>query len=182
MTAYFSLPEGYDDDHTDALRTASNVIKAIQAFIGGSRNPFEGFDTSDYSALCGLNAIFQCVTHAIDTVHDEIGKKACAERTSRRVADDVKVDVDRDEAFAARVAAMLVASGSGGDSAGVGEPAALTARDAAILETYRRGYELEAIAQAVNLKKASVQQIIERLRATGDIPQERGEEDQAASA
>lgn len=56
----------------------------------------------------------------------------------------------------------------------------LTARDAAIAETYRRGYGVSDIARAVNLKEQSVQNIISRLQEAGELPASAGRK--AASA
>lgn len=111
-------------------------------------------------------------------------------KTTLSSSENVKPETGREEALAKRLQTILSAASvpvseedaSDGNAVVAEKPAALSAREAAVLETYRKGYEIEAIAQAVNLKKTSVQRIIARLKATGDIPQDRGGECQAASA
>jgi hypothetical protein len=47
--------------------------------------------------------------------------------------------------------------------------AELTARELAIKETYNQGYPVEEIAKAVNLKKVTVQNVIDTLKEKGSI-------------
>lgn len=58
----------------------------------------------------------------------------------------------------------------------------LSARETAIAETFRKGYPPEEIASAVNLKRATVERIIGKLKDAGTIPQEPDNPSHAASA
>ncbi|WP_114099999.1 helix-turn-helix domain-containing protein [Thalassospira profundimaris] len=61
----------------------------------------------------------------------------------------------------------------------------LSVRDHAIIATYRQGHPVEEIAKAVNLKKQTVQRIIEQLRDSGaisDIDPDSSGTDMAATA
>jgi hypothetical protein len=186
--AYFCLPETDEHDLTEGLYDASCVIKTIQAFCIGIDNPFEGFATNTRHELHGLNVIFDCVTHAIDTARDELSAERRADWERKRAtiftADDVAAAVRQERDRTIKMFETLKSSFDAAPEEEEGEPAvppeALSAREVAIKEAVRKGYAVEDIAQAVNLKKAAVQRIISRLRTTGDLPANGGE--QAASA
>lgn len=188
--AYFSLPESTDHDLTEGLYDASCVIKAIQAFCMGINNPFEGFASTTRHELHGLNVIFDCVTHAIDTAKDEIIADRVARResehASRFTADDLATAVQQERERTIKMFDTLKAAFAdapeGEEEQSVVTPEILSAREVAIMEAVRKGYGVEDIAQAVNLKKAAVQRVIAKLRTSGDLPKDIDKVGKAASA
>lgn len=188
--AYFCLPDTDEHRPDDGLYDASCVIKAIQAFCIGTKNPFEGFDTTDSSALHGLNVVFDCVTHAIDTARRELADERRAEHEREREQRFTAADLDdarrqeraRTLAQFETIKTELSEIDASENPATPIPPEALSAREVAIMEALRKGFGVEDIAQAVNLKKASVQRIIAKLRTTGDLPRDNDKVDRAASA
>lgn len=177
MTAYFAFNPQCDDP-LDALENASSVIEMLRAFVN-SPNPFECFEGNNEGPLMGLGIVLASTTNAINTASAEL-------RGLLKTADYYPAAPM--EAFSTPTAQGAWRAGfktaRENPDMGLGddtEPAAnpetlppsvegLSAREVAVLETFRKGYALDDIAQAVNLKKASVQRIIARLKATGDIP------------
>lgn len=188
--AYFSLPESSHHDLVEGLYDASCVIKTIQAFCVGAENPFEGFSSTSQDEVHGLSVIFGCVTHAIDTAKEEILADRAAKRESDHIshftADDLNAAVQQERERTIKMFETLKAAFSstpqGEEQLSSATPEALSAREVAIMEAVRKGYGVEDIAQAVNLKKAAVQRIISKLRTTGDLPADTEKTDRAASA
>lgn len=187
---YFRLPETDGHDLVEGLYDASCVIKTIQAFCIGVDNPFDGFASTSRDELHGLSVIFDCVTHAIDTAKDEIiadrvAKKE-SERASRFTADDLATAVQQERERTIRMFDTLKAAFAdtpeGEEEQSTVAPEILSAREVAIMEAVRKGYGVEDIAQAVNLKKAAVQRVIAKLRTSGDLPKDTDKTDRAASA
>lgn len=187
MAAYFCPGDGRESTPFDGLSNASDVVKAIGAFLVTPSNPFEGFNSTDAGAVNGLSLILSCVSHAIDTASSELASAQKRQDVDQRytaldLAEARCQERERTIAQLERFRAALSEAEPIANEGALTPSEALSAREVAIMETLRKGFGVEDIAQAVNLKKASVQQIIAKLKASGELPTDNDAPDRVASA
>jgi len=182
------IPETCADDPYSALDYASDMLQALEFLIGNSTESLEGRHKSGVSLM--LRGIADCIDDAKEITRIKLiearspeaeqvlaGSDAAAEAQGQRPYRSVNPGPITAAVREAIRNGALKELNAGGNGEGT-----LSARDTAIAETYRKGYELEEIASAVNLKKQTVQRIIDRLQASGDLQIDKANSDQALSA
>lgn len=169
-TCYFGNPS-IGARPLDGLHDALSVLEAVSTLIGNC-NSLDGFERADgNNSLHGLNVILSSASHAIMTASDEIWE----EHKNRTGGSHTEAPQGLARGGERNVDAFLrdqVEKAASYHQKDKTYPRVLTAKEAAIVETFRQGYETGDIGQAVNLKKQNVERIIEKLRGEEILPTE----------
>ncbi|TXH34797.1 MAG: helix-turn-helix domain-containing protein [Rhodospirillaceae bacterium] len=156
------IPEVLADDPYTVIDDTSDMLCALQALIANAGDDLSSRERSGTALL--LRGVIDCLDDAKEVVRQRLSETTIETLAAAHAGDPVRRPSMLEEVRAYIREGKL----KEGDAADV---PAMTARDTAIVETYRKGYEVDEIARAVNLKKQTVQKIIERLRAAGDLPE-----------
>jgi len=156
----------------DGLSDASSVLEMLTAFIASS-DDLALFEHNDLNrSMDGLCVVLDSAQHAIETAYAELLNEKPENQSapspqkkpvSKRDLKVIKEGLDK-------ITEQVAGSETGNET--YPKLPDLSAREAAIAETYRKGYPPEEIASAVNLKRATVERIIGQLKDAGSIPPE----------
>jgi len=165
----------------EAINESLYVLDMLNAFLASSPDLDNFQRSANHDPISGLHSVIRTCREAIATASEHLGETdASSPDHMRGFGDDDNADVllIRETLVRANQTKGRTDQVSGDqDSHGQEQYPRLTARDHAIVATIRQGYDLADVAQAVNLRKRSVQRIIDKLKADGALP-----DDLAASA
>lgn len=183
---------GIPSDGREALEVIDDATAAMEAIelLFASCNNLHLFERQpNNKGLDGLIVIVKASREAVEWASNRLYEQLKAAGTDAPAATDAARGAERGrfiDAVNEATSAGTMPAGESTPVAGDTYPKvgpALTARDAAIAATVAKGYNLDQVARAVNLKKATVQKIVEKLRGDGTLPpDETGNLDRAANA
>ncbi len=165
--ATFHLNQEIDcQDAADVLGAITHLLDLATYRPAEPGSNFHGQLELSYRQVHGLSVIIDSVAGGLETSHQE------SERRPETITTVTETGIDKDRDRRIIQQQLTNEYSSADDDQGSYPKVDLTARELAIKETFNKGFPVEEIAKAVNLKKGTVQQMIDKLKANGTITSE----------
>ena len=177
-------------NHEMDCQDAADILGAISyllseaAFSPSTDNPdYLGQLEMPYRSVHGLTLIMDSVAGGLEAMQNE----ADMPKTSTKHTHQPEINSERTNKIIKVIGEAVFSNQDKNTTSGdelddqqsYPKVAELSARELAIRETYNKGYPVEEIAKAVNLKKTTVQRVIDTLKSNGTIT---GEPDKLSQA
>jgi|GEM_PF-3587075 len=191
---YSIYSPNYSPRPHEAVRDVAHMMGMLATLVGeGGTEHFNDGDNHGLSRLLiGLmNVLEEAADEVADATHDPKSEEFAAQEYLRGLAEGQKKlitkhnDIGADEGQDVEEAETAKVPGqSTSNEASYPKVPELSAKQQMIASTYRRGYDVKVIAKAVNLKAASVENMIQQLKEKGvlETPPESDELSQAVNS
>lgn len=158
----------------EGLEASMAVLETVSCLISSTEDLHLLSRQSGHDSVTGLSYILDAVRKNLEVSAEELenyvpmDEDMVLEREIRKATDHA-IRLAEAEQEATNVDGDLADTMPPEEAAADSYPK-LSVREHAIIATYRQGHPVEEIAKAVNLKKQTVQRMIDQLRDNGAIP------------